>query len=178
MQRLHELLASGRYPNCRQVATEFEVSSKTISRDLEFMRDQLKLPVEYHQKLRGYFYTRAVECPIALSIPIWESDDAHNLLSRGQAGLRQTRGCLTQAVSARIWFDSQVASEVAVLYPDDSRSVEHHADGSIVLAIKDGPLEGLDRWILSWGARARVVEPLWLRDRVMKIARDLVEMYR
>src|SRR5476651_651755 len=34
MQRLHEMLSANRYPNCRNMAAEFEVSTKTIQRDL------------------------------------------------------------------------------------------------------------------------------------------------
>lgn len=60
MVRIHELLAAGRYPNCSNLAAEFEVSSKTIQRDLEFMRDQLTLPIEYDAVRHGYFYAHSV----------------------------------------------------------------------------------------------------------------------
>ena len=36
MQRLHDLLANGRPVNCQQLGREFEVSYKTIQRDLDF----------------------------------------------------------------------------------------------------------------------------------------------
>ncbi len=35
---MHARLQSRRYPNCRKLAQEFEVSSKTVERDLDFMR--------------------------------------------------------------------------------------------------------------------------------------------
>jgi len=60
MIRLHEKLQSGLYPNCRKMAEEFEVSGKTIQRDLEFMRDQLSLPLEYDEQRFGYYYTEQV----------------------------------------------------------------------------------------------------------------------
>jgi predicted DNA-binding transcriptional regulator YafY/REP element-mobilizing transposase RayT len=60
MVRIHELLTSGKYPNCSSLAREFEVSSKTIQRDIDFMRDQLALPIEYDGPRHGYFYARAV----------------------------------------------------------------------------------------------------------------------
>ena len=60
MIRLHEHLQAGLFPNCRKLADEFEVSGKTIQRDLEFMRDQLGLPLEYDAKKFGYFYTEQV----------------------------------------------------------------------------------------------------------------------
>ena len=38
------------------MARELEVSTKTIHRDLEFMRDRLNLPLEYDGSRNGYFY--------------------------------------------------------------------------------------------------------------------------
>jgi len=46
-----------RYPNCGTLAEEWEVSSKTIMRDLDYMRYQLEAPLEYSAKNRGYYYT-------------------------------------------------------------------------------------------------------------------------
>lgn len=60
MVKIHELLVAGKYPNCAVLGREFEVSSKTIQRDFEFMRDQLVLPIEYDQKKHGYYYAHAV----------------------------------------------------------------------------------------------------------------------
>ncbi|MDW7773733.1 MAG: WYL domain-containing transcriptional regulator [Desulfobulbaceae bacterium] len=47
----------GRYPNCRTLAEEWEVSRKTIQRDLDYMRYQLDAPIEYSSEKRGYYYT-------------------------------------------------------------------------------------------------------------------------
>jgi predicted DNA-binding transcriptional regulator YafY len=50
-------ISRGRYPNCRQLADEYEVSGKTIQRDLDYMRYQLDAPVAYSAEHRGYYYT-------------------------------------------------------------------------------------------------------------------------
>jgi len=60
MLQLHQQLKAGRFPNCRKVADELEVSSKTIQRDIEFMRYQLGLPIEYDQLHLGFIYTEPV----------------------------------------------------------------------------------------------------------------------
>ncbi len=65
-------ISEGRYPNCGTLAEEWEVSSKTIMRDLEYMRYQLDAPLEYSAKNRGYFYTEENFKLPALSIK--ESD--------------------------------------------------------------------------------------------------------
>lgn len=58
--RIHELVSRGRFPNCSTLARELEVNRKTIQRDLNFMREELELPLEYHEISHGYYYTRPV----------------------------------------------------------------------------------------------------------------------
>jgi predicted DNA-binding transcriptional regulator YafY len=60
MLRIHQALQSGRHPNALILAAELEVSSKSIHRDLEFMRDRLELPLDYSAKHKGYHYTQEV----------------------------------------------------------------------------------------------------------------------
>ena len=60
MMRLHEKLKAGKFPNCRKLAEELEVSAKTIQRDIEFMRDRLNLPIQYDQLHFGFVYTEPV----------------------------------------------------------------------------------------------------------------------
>ncbi|MBU0680438.1 MAG: WYL domain-containing protein [Proteobacteria bacterium] len=50
-------IQEGRFPNCSSLAAEWEVSSKTIQRDLEYLRYDLEAPLEYSAKERGYYYT-------------------------------------------------------------------------------------------------------------------------
>ena len=58
--RIHHEIASGSYPNASTMARELEVSTKSIQRDLEFMRDRLNLPLEYDGSRFGYYYTEPV----------------------------------------------------------------------------------------------------------------------
>jgi len=59
---IHEQLKRGTYPNCTKLQIEIEAGcTRTILRDIEFMRDQLLLPIEYDPQRRGYYYTRPVE---------------------------------------------------------------------------------------------------------------------
>lgn len=61
MQRLHDLLMNERPVNCQQLGREFEVSYKTIQRDLDFMRDRLNLPIAYDAPKYTFRYTEPVE---------------------------------------------------------------------------------------------------------------------
>jgi predicted DNA-binding transcriptional regulator YafY len=60
MMRIHHAIQSGRFPNANSLANDLEVSSKSIHRDLEFMRDRLDLPLEFDSRRNGYRYTGEV----------------------------------------------------------------------------------------------------------------------
>lgn len=60
MLKIHSAIQSGKFPNATTLACEMEVSTKSIHRDLEFMRDRLDLPLEYHPQRFGYHYTQEV----------------------------------------------------------------------------------------------------------------------
>jgi predicted DNA-binding transcriptional regulator YafY len=60
MLRIHQAIQAGGYPNATTLASQLEVCTKSINRDLEFMRDRLDLPIQYDDRRFGYFYTDAV----------------------------------------------------------------------------------------------------------------------
>lgn len=60
MLRIHQAIQSGTLPNASTLARALEVSSKSIHRDLEFMRDRLGLPLEFNAARNGYQYTEEV----------------------------------------------------------------------------------------------------------------------
>jgi proteasome accessory factor B len=60
MLRIHQTLSSDKFPNASTLARELEVSTKSIQRDIEFMRDRLNLPIEFDASRNGYGYTGEV----------------------------------------------------------------------------------------------------------------------
>jgi len=68
MLRIHQALHSGTYPNARTLARQLEVSTKSIHRDLEFMRDRLELPIQYDARQFGFYYTEHVKAFPTLQI--------------------------------------------------------------------------------------------------------------
>jgi len=60
MLRIHQALQSRSYPNATQLAAELEVCTKSVHRDLDFMRDRMQLPLEFDWARKGYYYTQKV----------------------------------------------------------------------------------------------------------------------
>ena len=58
MQYIDQQLRENTYPNCSRIARHFEVSSKSIQRDVDYMRDLLNAPIAFDSKRNGFFYAK------------------------------------------------------------------------------------------------------------------------
>lgn len=68
MDLLLEWLLNQEYPNCSRIMREFGVDRKTAWRDIEFMKDRKRLPIDYDGGRRGYFLNGPVPKVAAVSV--------------------------------------------------------------------------------------------------------------
>lgn len=61
MQRIFRVIKEGGHPSRITLAKEIEVTTKTIQRDIDFMRDRLHLPIAHNREKNGYEFTTPVE---------------------------------------------------------------------------------------------------------------------
>lgn len=54
---LHRLMSLQRYPNASRAGKELSVADRTIRRDIEWMKDAFRAPIDYDPQRRGYFYS-------------------------------------------------------------------------------------------------------------------------
>jgi len=81
---------TARFPNASSLAEQFEISSKTAQRSIDFMRDRIGAPLEYDQRHKGYRYRDN-----SFSLPSFHVSQeemvsvllARNLLSNSAGGL-------------------------------------------------------------------------------------------
>jgi predicted DNA-binding transcriptional regulator YafY len=59
LQTIHHEIKERRYPNASSLAGRLSVSTKTVQRDLDYMRDELEAPIEFSREENGYLYTRS-----------------------------------------------------------------------------------------------------------------------
>src|SRR5580704_16079028 len=64
-QEIFHAIKTGRYPNRTKLAETIEVTTKTIQRDIDYMRYQMSLPIEFDFAKGGYYFTKAMtELPL------------------------------------------------------------------------------------------------------------------
>lgn len=54
---IDKAIRGGTHPNANTIAREYEVSPRTVARDIEYMRDMLDAPIGYNESRKGYYYT-------------------------------------------------------------------------------------------------------------------------
>jgi predicted DNA-binding transcriptional regulator YafY len=61
MMRIHERIQSGKFPNCVGMSKDMGVCLRTVKRDVEFMKERLKMPIEYDERKHGFYYSKPVD---------------------------------------------------------------------------------------------------------------------
>jgi proteasome accessory factor B len=312
MLQIHEHLKRGEPVNCTTLAETLEFSSKTIARDLRFMRDRLKMPLEYDEHAKVWAYTKpdvtfptiqATEGELfalmiarkaleqyrgtsfhpqlagsfekiaaALSDKVaFDATDELQTISFKSTGVGKADAGVFKALSRAVmrerelefdyrkpgdsviewrrirpyacvhhdglWYvigfdlerkalrtfavprmgaaratakkfkrpadfspdkylagafgifggdgDHQVVIHFSATVADRIRERVWHATqqlrdlpaGGLEFEVRLGALPEIERWVLSWGAHARVIGPIELRDRVAKVVRELAREY-
>lgn len=78
----------------------------------------------------------------------------------------------------RLKFSSRVASRVRSLrYHRSQELIEELADGSVIIGLEVCGLIELKSWLLQWGNEVEVLEPISLRDEVVKSAKEIIALY-
>lgn len=82
-----------------------------------------------------------------------------------------------EVVEVVVWFDERQARYIREREWHPTQSVEEHDDGALTLRFRTGALDEVRRWVLGYGARARVLAPEALRDAVQAELRDALAGY-
>jgi predicted DNA-binding transcriptional regulator YafY len=179
MLRIHQSLMENRYPNCRKMAEEFEVAAKTVQRDVNFMRDQMRLPIEYDKARFGFHYTRPVT-----ALPSMGLTSAKRSGATGRRplpppiGEKPALGSGRGGFPVRIGFDIDAARAVRERTWHPSQVIHTLPGGAVEMTLRARDEMAIAHWVLSWGARAWVIEPQRLRTLVKNLAREILARHR
>ena len=83
-----------------------------------------------------------------------------------------------EPIKIKIWFSPDVAGYIKEKIWHESQKVEQQSDGSIIFEAEVAGTEEIKFWIMSWGAKAEVLEPESLRDEIREEAEVILERYK
>jgi predicted DNA-binding transcriptional regulator YafY len=97
-----------KYPNATSLAKEFEISSKTAQRDIDFMRDRLSCPMEYDPSQKGYYY---LDDTYSLPMVYLSSEELSALLLARKMLKDVSNGCIGEEISSIVSKITNVLSK-------------------------------------------------------------------
>lgn len=132
--RIHQAIQNGGFPNAPQLAKEIEVSTKSIHRDLVFMKDRLGLPLGYDFNRKGFHYTEEVN-----SFPTFQITEGELFaLLVAEKALQQYRGTTFERplVSAFKKMAASLPDTVSLNLSDWEQTISFRTSAEPVLNLK------------------------------------------
>ena len=89
LHAIDDALRSGRHPTLKALAALLEKSERSVSRDIQFMRESLRAPIAYDAATRGYYYS---EAGFTISDISLDEDESLALFCNGRLSLSLLHG--------------------------------------------------------------------------------------
>lgn len=132
--QIHRVVRAGEFPNATRLARELEVSTKSVHRDIEFMRDRLELPIAFDWVRNGYHYTEEVA-----AFPTFQITEGELLaLLVAEKALQQYRGTNFERplVSAFKKLAASLPETVSIHLPDWEGTISFRTSAEPILGLE------------------------------------------
>lgn len=164
---LHQKILSGGYPNARLLADRFDISHRQAQRDVDYLKKQLGAPMAYSFANRGFYYTEAFTLPALLA-------DANDESRFGLASLAAPAPIEeADAVQLQIPYTALIrcADKLAMV---EFRNMVVSEEGRDIYRLEFHSVEIFLGLVLSCPADVTILNPTWLRDRLVSDARRIL----
>lgn len=170
IQWLHKKLTMKSYPNAQRLAERFGISHRQAQRDFDYLRRELGAPIAYDNSRKGFYYEETYVLPVLLSS---DNDDLYipeifNVHSKQELAADESIIQMQIPYSATVEIKNkltalELSNYIVAREPHDRYVCEFHS------------VEKFLGLLLSMDADFRIVEPYWLREKILRSARRVVE---
>ena len=170
IQWLHKMISEGCYPNAAHLADKFSISPRQAQRDVEYLRSKLDAPMAYSSLHKGYYYTEPYSIPLVLET---ENDVDFHDVWRGMRefdGMSAERSVMQLQLPYTALLEINDRMTVLNLRGFITADEPHHR-----YRCEFPSVELFLGIILSTGADIKVIEPAWLRRRLVDFARKVLK---
>ncbi len=168
IQWLHKKMTMNSYPNARRLAERFGISHRQAQRDFEYLRRQLGAPIEYDNSRKGFYYASPFVLPVLIST---DNDDLYipEIFNADNRELAADESIIQMQIpySATVEIKNKLTAlelnhYIIAKQPKDRYVCEFHS------------IEKFIGLLLSLDSEFRLVEPYWLRERLVRAARRVL----
>ena len=175
IQWLHEELVRGTFPNAARLAERFGISRRQAQRDIDFLKKQLGAPIEYDQRIMGYRYAKPFTLPVSVKN---ENEGGLSRMPLNPFGRDVMDEYSAEADSVIIQGQIPYTATLAItdkLTVLEMRSyiISEETRGQFLCEFHN-----IDRFlcaILTARSGIRIVEPSWLRDKLLHMAQKALD---
>ena len=174
IQWLHEELVRNTFPRAARLAERFGISRRQAQRDIDFLKKQLGAPLEYDQHIMGYRYTKPFTLPVSMKN---ENDGGLSRLPINPLGRDMMGDYSAEADS--IIIQGQIPYTATLGITDKLTVLEMRS--YIISEETRGQFlcefHNIDRFlcaILTARSGIRIIEPAWLRDKLLHMAEKAI----
>ncbi len=168
IQWLHKKMTMNSYPNAQRLAERFGISHRQAQRDLDHLRSKLGAPIAYDNSRKGFFYTQPFVLPVLFSsdnddLYIPEIFNAKNQELAADESIIQMQIPYSATVEIQNKLTALELSSYIISKEGKNRYVcEFHS------------IERFLGLLLSLDSDFRVIEPFWLRERIVRSAKRVL----
>lgn len=169
IQWLHKKLTMGSYPNAQRLAERFKISHRQAQRDLDYLRRELGAPIAYDNSRKGFYYTESFSLPLLITSDNDEfyMPEVFNAKSNRELAADESIIQMQIPYSATIEIGNKLAamelsSYIIAKLPKSRYVCEFHS------------IERFLGLLLSMEADFRLIEPVWLREKIVRNAQRVV----
>lgn len=169
IQWLHKKMTMKSYPNAQRLAERFGISHRQAQRDMDYLRRELGAPIAYDNSRKGFYYTQAYVLPVLFSS---DNDDFYmpeifNAEIRDLAAdesIIQMQIPYTATVEIKNKLTALELNNYIIAKLGQNRySCEFHS------------IEKFIGLLLSLDSDFRLIEPYWLRERLVRSAKRVLD---
>lgn len=169
IQWLHKKMSMNSYPNAQRLAERFGISHRQAQRDMDYLRRELGAPVAYDNSRKGFYYTRPFVLPVLLSS---DNDELYipEIFNAERRDLAADESIIQMQIpySATVEIKNkltalELSNYIIAKGPQNRYICEFHS------------IEKFIGLLLSLDADFRLIEPYWLRERILRNAQRVLQ---
>ena len=165
---LHKRIRGESYPNAMRLAERFGISHRQAQRDVDYLKNALGAPVEFSPARRGYYYTADFDLPD--SIREEDPEDYADMLAHAE---REAADDGATQMSIPYTAVLQIRDKLAVV--GLGRFASGRAPGAAMYRCEFHNVGFFLGALLATDSDIRIVEPDWLRERMLNSLKKLME---
>ena len=171
IQWLHKQIFEKRYPNAYRLSEKFGISHRQAQRDIDYLRTEMKAPLKYSAKNRGFYYSESFSLP---SYSASSNNEGYSDIMMSIKGGVFGQVGESQTLQMQIPYSSkiEISSKLGALELKDFIIMQESR--KIYLCEFHNPDLFLGA-ILTVDADVKILSPDWLRERAVKSAERLLK---